>query len=473
MDNLFPRSAPFGGWPSNARHISGMMGSTNAPNHHPLLFQHHNNSNYFCSNGLTPTKILNEKIRARDWDAARVRVLSHPWDAFYRAKPNQRNHNNNTSNNNNATPLHLACLYRAPLDVVQLLLDANPQALLCQDSEGWTPLHVILLYGDSEEVALMLIRRGGAQAAAVQSRIVGAPLHLAFRHGCSTTIIKELLRVNPKMATTANEYATKPARILWYQFSRNPENEQLLQELAAQQQRDMSTVMTTRQEESLRELVERLTLLVLAAKGKHHHYNPRSHSKSATTILHDVVMATEETLGDLSPFLPLIVLLHPELVRTTDDSGDLPLHKAASYRPASCNGSGLRRTASMPSLAARYNQHGATKDPVDVLIQSYPLAASIPNRLGHLPLHIALSRGQRTWRTGVSSILLAAPQVILTLDSETQLFPFQLAAAAMASSSMEEANEDEDTRDDTEQALETILELLLACPHAMPAPSSQ
>ena len=91
---------------------------------------------------------------------------------------------------NNATSLHLACLYRAPKDLVEMILDFNPNSLLCQDSEGWTPIHVVLLYGNDEETAIMLIRRGGKEAVSIQSPIVGSPLHLAFRHGCSANIIQ-------------------------------------------------------------------------------------------------------------------------------------------------------------------------------------------------------------------------------------------------------------------------------------------
>jgi ankyrin repeat protein len=428
MQDLFQRSQSL---PSTAT-LVGSWWSSSTPPPSTTLFHH---SFPIPSTGLTPTKVLNESIRRRDWDATRVRVLSHPWDASYRAK--QRN---------NATPLHLACLYRAPIDVVRMVFEANPKALLCQDSEGWTPLHVILLYGDDEETALMLIRQGGAKAAAVQSRVVGAPLHLAFRHGCSTAIIKELLRVNPAMATTANEYSTKPAKILWYHYSRNPDNERMLNDIAEHQ------LLPPQGEKSLRELVERLTLLVRAAKGQQH-WNKQQNQQHCQ-ILHDVVMATEKNLGDLSLFLPLIVLLYPEQLRMKDGSGNLPLHNAASYPPTTM--------AFAPSFR-RHTRHTAvtiTKDPVEVLVQGYPVAATIPNSSGHLPLHIALSRGQRRWRTGISSILLAAPEVLLMLDLETQLLPFQLAAAGNSHSDAEQEGK--------EEVVETILELLLACPHAIP-----
>jgi ankyrin repeat protein len=72
------------------------------------------------------------------------------------------------------------CLYREPLDLVELSLEANPDALVAHnDSQGWTPIHLIILYGGNEEIALMLIRRGGALVALLQSPDIGSPLHLA------------------------------------------------------------------------------------------------------------------------------------------------------------------------------------------------------------------------------------------------------------------------------------------------------
>lgn len=385
---------------------------------------------------LSPTKILNDNIRARDWDSARIRILSYPWDSAFRSKQL-----------NNATPLHLACLYRAPPDLVQMVLEANPEALFSQDSEGWTPLHVLLLYGSDEETALMLIQRGGSRAASVQSRIVGAPLHLACRHGCSTAVMRELLKASPAMATTANEYSTKPAKILWHSFSRNAENERLLNTLLENQG---EVVPESESHKPMRDLVDQLALLVRASKGnkQHQHHN---------LIIHDVLRQTP--LGDLTQYLSLVVLLYPEQTRARDDLGNLPLHNAAR-NPRACETRYLRRTVSMQSFSFEANARSSSiqthEDPIDILLQSYPMAASTPNQQGLLPLHIALVDGQRTWRRGISSLVEAAPHLLLKRDAVSNLVPFQLAAASLEA-------------EDSLEVVETILELLLACPHAMTA----
>lgn len=392
-----------------------------------------------------PTRILNEKIRARDWDACRLRILYYAQDAKFVSK-----------NMNNATPLHLACLYRAPYEIVELILNANPQALLYQDSEGWTPIHVVLLYGSDDETALMLIRRGGPHACSIQSKLVGTPLHLACRHGCSTAIIKELLRANPEMATQSNEYSTKPARILWHQYARNSDNERFLQDLINQQGQ-----VSPPDNQIITDLIDRLALLVRAANGRY----PTEDNRSRSVLVHDVVVATEDTLGDLSQFVALVVFLYPEQVRSKDEAGDLPLHKAARNPPSSrARNDSLRRSGSLPSftssgLVGSVETYSNDGDPVGLLLQQFPLAARIPNNQGLMPLHLALARGRRTWRTGVAAIVYAAPELVTARCTETNLYPFQLAAM--------EKGCIVDDREHHVETVETILELLLACPHLM------
>jgi len=422
---------------------------------------HHNpmrgNTNQY---GFKPTKTLTDTIRARDWEAARARVITHPWDACYRAKEMR----------NNATPLHLACLYRAPYNLVEWILDADPRALYSQDSEGWTPLHVILLYGNDDKTAILLIRRGGSKLVSIQSQIVGAPIHLACRHGCSLAVIRELLKANPAMATKANEYSTKPARILWHQYARNPDNQPVLDGLSTTR-----SITTEELDENTRGLIDRLVLLLRAAKRKHHHQHfGQDQEGDDAVIIHDFVVSTEETVGDLSHLVAIVVRAFPDKLWSTDASGNLPLHKAASTA-RSCSATGTssanpwsRRINSLPSLvdaAGRYSHnsghHGV--DPLEVLIQSYPLAASIPNHQGLLPLHIALTEGKRTWRSGISAMVVAAPDVLLTRDAKSSLLPFQMAAASVT----DNGGDDDAANQQNTEIIETIQQLMLACPHAM------
>jgi hypothetical protein len=152
---------------------------------------------------IAATDELVRLIEHRDWAAARQRILTHPWDAQFQL-----------DSGNCSTPLHLALLYRAPHEMVTLLLSANPAALHTQDLEGWTPLHVNILYGGEERTTILLIRRG-RRAASIHSRFVGSPLHLACRHGSSAEILKELLKVAPEQVRVSSEAGLTPATLLY------------------------------------------------------------------------------------------------------------------------------------------------------------------------------------------------------------------------------------------------------------------
>lgn len=409
------------------------------------------NMSGICNPHNKPTRLLAQRIRDRSWDTVRLRILTHPWDASYRTKEM-----------NDATVLHLACLYRAPKDVVELILDANPEALFCVDSEGWSPLHVCLLYGgdDQDETALMLIRRGGSRVCSIQSHLIGSPLHLACRHGASTTIIREILTANPSMVSVPNVHRIHPAKMLWHYFSRDPENERFLYK-AFSSQEDMVKA-TTGDYKTIIDLMDRLKLLIQAGKPKH---NKSTNENSL--LVHDILKSSTKEIGDLSKFLSLAVLLFPDQVhRVIDEFGNLPLHRAVSNLPTTISHHDkLIRSLSLPTFTSTTTTeitdldsvYFSKEDPVDVLLQSFPIAARISNHQGSFPLHVALVKGRRTWRTGVASIVLAAPEVLMIPDVETNLFPFALAAI----------NPSRNDEDEHVEIIETILELLLACPHAL------
>jgi len=52
-----------------------------------------------------------------------------------------------------------------------------------------------------------------------------------------------------------------------------------------------------------------------------------------------------------------------------------------------------------------------------------PSAAKAPDHEGRFPLHLAIESG-KTWNTGIKSLAIAAPSVLLEHDSKTQLLPF-------------------------------------------------
>eukprot|EP00957_Ditylum_brightwellii_P099605 7587150-Ditylum_brightwellii.AAC.1 len=82
---------------------------------------------------------LYRMMRLGMWNIANGRLQSHPQEAFFQDLRGR-------------TPLHLALLKRAPLEIVTALLAANAKAVTLPDVDGRIPLHYSCIYGASVEV---------------------------------------------------------------------------------------------------------------------------------------------------------------------------------------------------------------------------------------------------------------------------------------------------------------------------------
>ncbi len=95
-----------------------------------------------------------------------------------------------------------------------------------------------------------------------------------------------------------------------------------------------------------------------------------------------------------------------------------------------------------------------------------PSDAKMPNQRGELPLHIATKSGQH-WSTGVIQDLISAyPEALSVRDEETDLFPFQIAAVK------HDLRYGVDIKEQNEERLETIYQMLLKWPMAEKTGSS-
>jgi hypothetical protein len=293
--------------------------------------------------------------------------------------------------------------------------------------------------GHSQEVALLLIRRGGIAAASLQSPFAGSPLHLACLHGSEIQILKELINLHPMMASLPNERGVKPAQILWFHFEKeNRANMHLLELLRAEDsQKNGKEHELAALKKTVKDLFERVRLLVDGVK-KQSSANARS-STPSPSLLWDMV-ETHSTLGDLSRFLEISVLLFPEQLSVPDKmGGNYPLHLAA-----------LNREPLSDFASRRHGQGGCSKGTIDILVEAFPSAAGRRNHKGEYPLHLALTVGRRTWRTGIASLVKAFPDSLQGRDRGTGLYPFQLAAAFPWGK--------------PEESLETVFQLLVTCP---------
>ena len=135
--------------------------------------------------------------------------------------------------------------------------------------------------------------------------------------------------------------------------------------------------------------------------------------------------------------------MYPQQVQDEDEYGNLPLHiacrRTCGYNlkedhlnfdcyeeesPAcSCYCPCFWNDCRIPNYDMNPTELMSILDP---LLEQYPEAASIPNKDGRLPLHLAIECG-RSWYNGVKILYRAAPDVIRSQDPLTGLYPFQLA----------------------------------------------
>jgi hypothetical protein len=72
-----------------------------------------------------------------------------------------------------------------------------------------------------------------------------------------------------------------------------------------------------------------------------------------------------------------------------------------------------------------YHEHSL----LQLLVETQPIAGSMPDSDGRLPLHLALTRREFIdWKDGTESIFRSEPTALLTMDPLTKLYPFMLAA---------------------------------------------
>ncbi len=141
-------------------------------------------------------------VRKKKWDHAIQRAGLFPEEASASFSFTFRN-----GITINTLPLHLACMYQAPLRAVLSLVAADPSICDVIDGIGRTPLHNAVRYGASFKVVSILVScsRKSIFAKAFDGSF---PIHLACSHSTSllegVLIVKLLLWIYPESVLIRN-----------------------------------------------------------------------------------------------------------------------------------------------------------------------------------------------------------------------------------------------------------------------------
>jgi len=156
-------------------------------------------------------------IRHRQWDEVMELLRRDPLYLL-------RHKSKLTRVEDDKTCLHWACMHRAPLEILQLILSIDPSLRHSKDSLGWNPLHFQIIHGNDVESTLFLIDKKTAQA---EGPSIGTALALAARHGCCIVMLRALLQAN----TAALWHQPSPAILLYHTAMRRQDQDYLLKAL--------------------------------------------------------------------------------------------------------------------------------------------------------------------------------------------------------------------------------------------------
>jgi hypothetical protein len=94
-------------------------------------------------------------IESKDWDGALLRLETTPIEA--RTWVSRREHGGGTKTRWRLLPLHAVCIFRAPLALIEALIEVNSSGPQMKDNQGMLPVHLACRNGASKGVVLTLL----------------------------------------------------------------------------------------------------------------------------------------------------------------------------------------------------------------------------------------------------------------------------------------------------------------------------
>jgi len=312
------------------------------------------------------------------------------------------------------TILHYLCaLPPVPSDIFQSVVELYPEALKVRDKKwGQTPLHV-LCWNSQKSVSKVkiLLEHMEPEDLLIGTHLGGSALHCACSGHAFLPVHQELIRANPKIVLVkSHEYKHTALVALWHSH---------LNTIQGHMQVARILKGETVEEGHFKRFWEKVVLMATTA------FKLSPTSREMENDIERYTLHGFQFLRAPLRMQQIAIKLHPEWVSVADSEGNYPLHNVVIRRPF------------------RIKDVQLIKD----LVSVYPEAASKRNVGGDTPIFIAL-RERMAWDAGVEALVKAQPEILSSMDRETGLYPFLLAASL-----------------DGKVAVETTYQLLSANPH--------
>lgn len=316
--------------------------------------------------------------------------------------------------------LHLACALHPTLEVISVLLDANPDATAHKSGTGLIPLHIAAGRNASNAVLRLLLQHDPGSIHG-QDRNSQTAIHYACRQDVNHEVVHLLLQFQPTVVGGGQQCVSSGSKALQTYAARRSEITSPLDILCKESgpaARDGYGRWTENQ------WLKIIKLVLVAHYGK----LPSARTSQKQSFLH-------AALAGNCPLEVLEIAVRKygkQTAGTTDLVGNLPLHYAL----------GCSSLMSSPTIASKKRKNNVDEngnddeqDPADVLstlLSCYPHAAGIRDAKGRLPLHQALkkqqSQSRRISNRRIQTLLKLYPLAVQLQDQETKLLPALLAA---------------------------------------------
>ncbi len=150
-----------------------------------------------CNDNISLSRektLLYSYVKAKDWDNVHEQVNQHPDEASCWVA--DKDYDNSAP----ALPIHLACSYSAPVDIIHALMDAYPDGLKSRGKHGFNPLHIACKKSLNEKIILEIIQIC-PEAVSQKDEYGRLPLHLACQNSLPFAVIRALIESYPNSCT--------------------------------------------------------------------------------------------------------------------------------------------------------------------------------------------------------------------------------------------------------------------------------
>jgi ankyrin repeat protein len=348
---------------------------------------------------------LYRNIENKDWDAALHRVTMAPEEA--KTWVSRREHDSEKTRWR-LLPLHAVCIFRAPLALMEAIIEAYPEGPQMKDDQGMLPIHLACRNGASKGVVLTLLR-GFPESLYILDR----------KHRSLQDLIESSTSVNKEPVLEALKKFEKETRLGNFTA------------------RSDTPARSTQVNEVDYENRTLLFKLILKKDWKSAAKRAIAFPEEASTWI-----VTKGFNGNLR-FLPLhkaCVLQPPESIITTllnayldgaydkDQDGWLPIHCACFYGAGdavintllNANPKGAQSKDDEGRLPLHYAcLKGASQGVIDVLLATYSKGVMCKDEEGRLPVHHACSKGAP--ESVIDALLKASPKSAQSKDDQGRL----------------------------------------------------